>query len=62
MWNIWSRIVPAKKRKCVSFEVGMAYDVRGQTMVVAEMFNNTAGIAVTLVSVEEWRRIQRGKS
>lgn len=61
MWNLWSRIVPAKKRKCVSFEVGMAYDVLGSTWVVAQMFNNKEAIAVTLVPVAEWRRIQRGQ-
>jgi len=62
MWNLWSRIIPAKKRKCVSFEVGMAYDVMGQTMVVAETFRNSEGCTVSLVSVEVWRKIQRGKS
>jgi hypothetical protein len=62
MWNVWSRIVRPKKRKAVSFEVGMAYDVMGQTMVVAETFRNSEGCTISLVSVKAWREIQRGKS
>lgn len=61
MIRILGRIVPAKKRKCVSFEVGMAYDVMGQTMVVSEVGKRDGQFTVNLVSVEVWRRIQRGK-
>jgi hypothetical protein len=56
MWNIWSRIVRPKKRKAVSFEVGMAYDVMGQTMVVMARYDRMNGqIVVTLAPVEEYR-------
>lgn len=62
MWNLWSRIVPAKKRKRVSFEIGMAYDVMGQTMVVSEVIKEPGEFSVNLVSEETWQRMRRGKS
>lgn len=60
MWNLWSRIVRPKKRKCVSFEVGMAYDVLGQTMVVVEAKYYMGQFILVLASEEKYKAMLRG--
>lgn len=59
MWNLWSRIVRPKKRKKLDIQVGTAYDVFGKTMVVATVSKGTDDFGIILVSVEDYKMMQR---